>query len=206
MTDQYELIPTSKQRGSSRPQGWVQLAPGMNPKRRKSVGNKRVDIDEKAIEIISRAYHEFKDAVYEDNKRSCESKIVDASEFGYVKVAVIAPELDENGNVKTNKRGSVVYDKSKNDTESVPIGKVILDPKKDLLKDPVIKKTIEDYMDREVRPYVKYAEIDPKKSKVGFEIPFTRHFYKYTPPRPSKEIRAEIAEINAKIVDLMGQL
>lgn len=34
MTDQYELIPTSKQRGSSRPQGWVQLAPGMKPKRR----------------------------------------------------------------------------------------------------------------------------------------------------------------------------
>lgn len=188
--------------------GKVQLIDGRNmyTTRRKSVGNKRVDIDEKAIEIISRAYHEFKDAVYEDNKRSCESKIVDASEFGYVKAAVIAPELDENGNVKTNKRGSVVYDKSKNDTESIPIGKVTLDPKKDLLKDPVIKKTIEDYMDREVRPYVKYAEIDPKKSKVGFEIPFTRYFYKYTPPRPSEEIRQEIAELNAKITELMKEL
>ena len=188
--------------------GKVQLIDGRNmyTTRRKSIGNKRVDIDEKAIEIISCAYHEFKDTVYEDGKRSCESKIVDTSEFGYVKVAVIAPELDENGNIKTNKHGSVIYDKSKNDTECIPIGKVILDPKKDLLRDPVIKKTIEDYMGKEVRPYVKYADIDSKKSKVGFEIPFTRYFYKHTPPRPSEEIRAEIAELNAKIAKLMEQI
>lgn len=189
-------------------QGKVQLIDGrsMYTTRRKSVGNKRVDIDEKAIEIISRAYHEFKDTVYEDGSRACESKIVDASEFGYIKVAVIAPELDEDGNIKTNKRGTVVYDKSKNDTESIPFGKIRLDPHKDLLKDPDVKRMIEDYMEREVRPYVKFAEIDPKKSKIGFEIPFTRYFYMYTPPKPSEEIRQEIAELNVKISELMKEL
>jgi type I restriction enzyme M protein len=80
---------------------------------------------------------------------------------------------------------------SSRDTENVPL-----------------KEDIKEYFDREVKPHVPDAWIDESKTKVGYEIPFTRHFYKYQPLRPSEEIMAEIKvlekDILAKIGKVMG--
>ena len=61
-------------------------------------------------------------------------------------------------------------------------------------------------MKREVHPYAPEAWIDHSKTKVGYEIPFTRQFYVYTPPRPVAELDAEIAEREARIRELLGGL
>jgi len=191
-----------------RRKGKVQLidARNMYDARKKNIGMKRFDINRPYIDAIVKAYQEFSDESYDINGKVCESKIFDSCQFGYVKIGIIAPELDAAGNPKKNSRGKIIYDKSKNDTEKIPLRGISLSPKRDLLKDLAVKQLIEEHMQKEVRPYVQFADIDPKKVSIGFEIPFTRHFYKYTPPRPSEEIMAEIEELNAKINDLMQQL
>ena len=188
--------------------GKVQLidASRMYNIRRKSVGKKRFEIERPYIDIITTAYKEFKDAVYGEGEKTCESKVLDASDFGYVKVGIIAPELDAEGNPKKNAKGKIIYDKSKNDTENIPLGKIELSPGKNLLKDPTVVQRIEEYMDKEVRPYVEYAEINPKKMVIGYEIPFTRYFYKYKAPESSKKIMLEIQDLNGKINDLIRKL
>ncbi len=191
-----------------RRRGKVQLidARSMYSVRRKSVGKKRFDIDRQYIDAVVRAYRDFSDSSYEVDGKTFESKVVDACDFGYVKIGIVAPELDDQGRPRRNTRGNVVYDKSKSDSETVPLRGVTLSPTKDLLKDPAVKGLIREHMEKEVLPYVKFAEIDPKKVSLGYEIPFTRYFYKYEPPRPSEEIFAEIQDLNSKINDLMQQI
>lgn len=195
-------------RKEDRRRGKVQLidASKMFILRRKSVGKKRVDIDIGSIETIVKAYRSFENGTFESEGRVCGSKVVDASEFGYLKVPIVVPELDGEGRPRKDKKGKTVYDKSKADTETVPLGKMVLSPSRNLLDDPEVKAKVEDYLDKEVRPYVKGAEADMKKAKIGFEIPFTRYFYKYTPPRPSEEIRKEIDALNSEITTLLKEL
>lgn len=195
-------------RKEDRRRGKVQLidASKMFVLRRKSVGKKRVDIDIGSIETIVKAYRSFENGTFESEGRVCGSKVVDASEFGYLKVPIVVPELDGEGRPRKDKKGKTVYDKSKADIETVPLGKMELSPSRNLLDDPEVKAKVEDYLDKEVRPYVKGAEADMKKAKIGFEIPFTRYFYKYTPPRPSEEIRKEIDALNREITILLKEL
>ena len=61
-------------------------------------------------------------------------------------------------------------------------------------------------MEREVLPHVPDAWVDEDKTKKGYEIPFTRHFYKYTPPRPLEEIDAELRELGAEIQELLKEV
>ncbi|HXU62083.1 MAG TPA: SAM-dependent DNA methyltransferase, partial [Polyangia bacterium] len=65
---------------------------------------------------------------------------------------------------------------------------------------------IHTYFTREVLPHVPDAWIDESKTKVGYEIPFNRHFYVFTPPRPLDEIDAELAQVTKKIVAMIGDL
>ena len=69
-----------------------------------------------------------------------------------------------------------------------------------------LKESIADYFEREVKPHVPDAWIDESKTKVGYEIPFTRFFYKYFPPRPLEEIKGEIAGLEGEIQALLGTL
>ena len=62
-----------------------------------------------------------------------------------------------------------------------------------------VKEDIREYFKREVLPYAPDAWIDGKKTKIGYEIPFTRYFYKYVPPRPSEEIMSEILELEKSL-------
>lgn len=155
--------------------GKVQLinANQMYEKRRKSLGNKRNDIPKHYIDEITRIYADFKESEV--------SKIFDNEEFGYSKIVVERPEKDENGNI-IKKSGKPVADPSLRDTENVPL-----------------KEDIQEYFKREVLPYAPDAWIDEKKTKVGYEIPFTRYFYKYVPPRPSEEIMSEILELEKSL-------
>ena len=148
-------------------------------KRRKSLGNKRNDIPKKYIEKITKLYSDFKESEI--------SKIFDTEDFGYTKIIVERP-LKENGKV-VYKGKNIVPDSNLRDSENVPL-----------------KEDIQEYFKREVLPYAPDAWIDESKSKVGYEIPFTRYFYKYTPPRPSEEIMGEIKELEKELKGCMEEI
>jgi type I restriction enzyme M protein len=150
-------------------------------KRRKSIGSKRNDITESSRKLILKAYDDFADKEYQDGTIACESKVFDNLEFGYAKIVVESPQIDEKGKV-IKKKGNPVADTSKRDTESIPL-----------------KEDIDTYFQREVLPYNPQAWIDRTKTKIGYEIPFTRYFYKYVAPRPSETIMQEILELEKKL-------
>jgi len=74
------------------------------------------------------------------------------------------------------------------------------------LASPAYRQAIEDYIEAEVQPYVRDAWVDYDKSKLGYEVPLTRHFYTYVPPRPLHEIDAEIKQLEAEIQDLLREV
>lgn len=149
-------------------QGKVQLinANKLFDKRRKSLGNKRNEIPKRHIEEITRIYGDF---IENDI-----SKIFNNEDFGYSKIVVERPQKDENGNIMF-KKGKMLADKSLKDTENVPL-----------------TDDVEAYFKREVLPFAPDAWIDESKTKIGYEIPFTRYFYQYVAPRASKDILLEI--------------
>jgi len=93
----------------------------------------------------------------------------------------------------------------RDETAPVVIGKGGPEPDPDLrdTEDVPLKEDVKAYFDREVRPYVADAWIDEGRTKTGYEIPFTRHFYEYVPPRPLEEIDAEIEALEAEITQLL---
>ena len=155
--------------------GKVQLinANGLYEKRRKSLGNKRNDIPQTAIDEIAKIYGDFR-----ENKLS---KIFKNEDFGYRKVVVERPLRDERGK-PILKKGKVQADPKLRDTENIPLS-----------------EDVAEYMKREVLPYAPDAWIDESKTKIGYEIPFTRYFYEYTPPVPSEEIKREILQIESEL-------
>ena len=165
----------SNKKACTRREGKVQLinANGLYEKRRKALGNKRNDIPESAIAEITRLYGDFVESEI--------GKIFDTSDFGYTKITVERPLKDENGQ-PVLKKGKPQADPALRDTENVPL-----------------KEDIQEYFAREVLPFAPDAWIDEKKSKVGYEIPFTRYFYKYEAPRPSEEIKQEILAIEKEL-------
>lgn len=155
--------------------GKVQLinANSLYEKRRKSLGNKRNDIPQTAIDEIAKIYGDFR-----ENKLS---KIFKNEDFGYRKVVVERPLRDESGKPML-KKGKVQADPKLRDTENIPLS-----------------EDVAEYMKREVLPYAPDAWIDESKTKIGYEIPFTRYFYEYTPPVPSEEIKREILQIESEL-------
>ena len=165
-------------------EGKVQLinASEMYEKRRKSIGSKRVDITEECREVIVQAYGEFINKEYTLDDRRVESKIMNNEDFGFYRVTVESPERDEEGNIIL-KKGKPKADAALRDTEDVPLS-----------------EDIDAYFKREIKSFNQDAWIDKKKTKVGYEIPFTRLFYKYEAPEKSEDIAKRISEIEARIV------
>ena len=172
--------------------GKVQLidASKCSVKRRKPLGNKRNEFTDECIKLIAQAYEEFADGVYRDEEHGLEVevKIKDNEDFKYTKVVVEQPICDEAGK-PVLKKGKPTADSSKRDTETIPW-----------------KEEIEAYMEKNVYPYAPDAWIDEKKSKVGYEIPFTREFYKYVAPRKSEDIYAHLQELNTQEEELMAKI
>lgn len=119
-----------------------------------------------------------------------------------VKAAAVA---DPDAPIITNRRGEPLPDADLRDAENVPLpsGFLALDEDEQA---KALFESAEDHLKREVHPYAPEAWIDHSKTKVGYEIPFTRQFYVYTPPRPVAELDAEIAEREARIRELLGGL
>ncbi|NLI93030.1 MAG: hypothetical protein GX434_12810 [Peptococcaceae bacterium] len=145
----------------------------MYEKRRKSLGNKRNDIPVQYIAEITKIYGDFTENEI--------SKIFRNEEFGYAKIVVERPMVDENGQ-PVLKKGQVQPDSNLRDTENVPL-----------------TEDIDSYFAREVLPFAPDAWIDKSKTKIGYEIPLTRYFYKYIPPQPARDIMAEILEIEKEL-------
>ena len=178
-------------------QGKVQLidASACCSARRKNIGSKNVDITKACRDLIIEAYGAYADGTYNgvdenENAIVVKSKVMDSIELGYNKIVVETPQLDDNGNVVT-KNGKPVADATKRDTENVPLA-----------------EDIDAYFEREVIPYNPQAWIDKAKTKVGYEIPFTRTFYEYKQIEPSDRIAARIEEYEKRLMlklhDLFG--
>lgn len=157
-------------------------------KRRKNIGNKRVDLDDACIAMILKAYTEFADKTYEEGSLTVESKVLENSYFGFTKVTVETPIVDENGK-PILKKGKLQPDKSKSDTEIIPL-----------------QEDIDEYMRKNVLPFNPLAYLDRSKDKIGYEVPFTRLFYKFVPPTPSEDIFVQIKELEAEETILMKEL
>lgn len=121
------------------------------------------------------------------------SRIFDNNDFGYQNITVERPQLDENGKLVRGQRGKAkgkpVADTSLRDTENVPL-----------------TEDVDAYFEREVKPHAPDAWIDKSKTKIGYEIPFNRHFYVFEPPRPLEEIDAELGEVTDRIRALLKDM
>ena len=157
-------------------------------KRRKNIGSKRVDLDDKCISLIMAAYDEFKDGIYENEDLVVESKVFDNDFFGFTKVTVETAQCDESGK-PILKKGKLQAIKGATDSETIPL-----------------KEDIDEYMAKNVLPYNSAAYIDHAKDKIGYEVPFTRLFYKFVPPTPSEEIFKEIKALEEEETRLMKEL
>ena len=170
--------------------GKVQLinASNMCENRRKNIGNKKVDITEKYREVVVKAYGEFLNKEYKIDGKICESKIFNNEEFGFNRIQIESPLYDENGNI-VMKGKKIFPDTSKRDYENVPL-----------------TEDIEEYFEREVKPYNPEAWIDKTKTKIGYEIPFTRYFYKYEAPENSDMIAQRISVHEKEIMEALDRL
>ena len=98
-------------------------------------------------------------------------------------------QRDDDAPIVTDKKGKPAPDPELRDTENVPL-----------------TQDIPDYIEREIAPHLEEFWVDRSKDKIGFEIPFTRHFYKYAPPRPLAEIDSELNQLLAEISQLLKEV
>lgn len=172
--------------------GKVQLidASGYWQKMRKSLGSKRKELSDEHIATVTRLFGEFIEA--EDDGKPI-SRIFNNADFGYTTITVERPMRDEAGNVvvsaKGKQKGKPQPDSALRDTENVPLS-----------------EEIDAYFAREVQPHAPDAWIDTEKSKVGYEIPFNRHFYVFTPPRSLHEIDEELKSVAVNITNMLEGL
>jgi type I restriction enzyme M protein len=172
--------------------GKVQLidASSFWQKMRKSLGSKRKELSPAHIEDITRLFGNFEELTRDGVPIS---RIFNNEDFGYRTITVDRPERDAGGQIvvgsKGKAKGKPMADSSLRDTENVPLS-----------------EDIAAYFKREVLPHAPDAWIDTEKTKVGFEIPFNRHFYVFKPPRPLAEIDAELKGVTDRILSMIGGL
>ena len=172
--------------------GKVQLidASSFWQKMRKSLGSKRKELGPEHIEKITRLFGDFAEVKEGDTPIS---RIFANEDFGYRTITVERPQRDDAGEIvvgtKGKQKGKPQPDTSLRDTENVPLS-----------------EDVEAYFEREVLPHAPDAWIDHDKTKVGYEIPFNRHFYVFKPPRPLAEIDAELKTVTDKILEMIGGL
>lgn len=203
--------------------GKIQLidASSMWRKMRKSLGSKRKEMSDDHIDTVTNLFGGFTEARIASSfdaegkeigrtvvlagepepptpeggkvKVAPLSRIFPNSAFGYRTITVERPQRDEAGNIVVGQRGKAKgkpqADSALRDTENVPLG-----------------EEIETYFAREVLPHADDAWIDTDKSKVGYEIPFTRHFYVFEPPRSLAEIDNDLEAVTDRIKGMLEGL
>jgi type I restriction enzyme M protein len=174
----YIWIVTNKK--NPKRKGKVQLIDGSSfyKSMKKSLGSKRKFIDESQREQLLQTYQNF-----EENEHS---KIFDNEFFGYTKITIEQPKV-ENGEVVRDKKGNPKPDTKLRDSERVPLS-----------------DDIEGYFNREVESHLPNSWVDFNKSKVGYEINFTKYFYKYKPLRSSNDISNDLLELKKESENLLN--
>jgi type I restriction enzyme M protein len=172
--------------------GKVQLidASGFWQKMRKSLGSKRKELGDDHIDQITRLFGDFVEATQEGKPIS---RIFKNEDFGYSTITVERPLRDADGKIvqgeKGKAKGKPQADSALRDTENIPLNEDVLA-----------------YFKREVLPHAPDAWIDNEKTKVGYEIPFNRHFYVFQPPRPLDVIDAELKQTTDRILKMIKGL
>ncbi|HRV78333.1 MAG TPA: class I SAM-dependent DNA methyltransferase [Thauera sp.] len=203
--------------------GWVQLidASSFWHKMRKSLGSKRKELSDAHIAEITRLLGEFleaEQAVVNDAqgkelervtlfpevrcpaapeggkvKRVPIARVFRNEDFGYRTITIERPQRDAAGHIVLGERGKQKGkpqpDSALRDTENVPLS-----------------EDVQAYFEREVLPHAPDAWIDHDKTKVGYEIPFNRHFYVFEPPRPLAEIDADLKRSMDRIKQMIEGL
>ncbi|MHC2666982.1 type I restriction-modification system subunit M [Bradyrhizobium diazoefficiens] len=203
--------------------GKVQLidASSFWQKMRKSLGSKRKEMSEAQIAEVTKLFGSFAEAqlatvLDADGKELARqvilagkrppaapqggktklaplSRIFPNEAFGYRTITVERPLRDEKGDIllgtKGKLKGRLQADSALRDSENVPLA-----------------EEIDSYFRREVLPHAPDAWIDDEKTKVGYEIPFNRHFYVFEAPRPLAEIDADLAQVTASIKTMIEGL
>jgi type I restriction enzyme M protein len=162
--------------------GKVQLIDGSTlfKPMKKSLGSKRKEVSDDQREVILKSYTEFKESEI--------SKIFDNDFFGYKKVTIEQP-LKENGVIIKDKKGVMKTDSSLRDYERIPLG-----------------VDVEEYFEKEVKPHLPESWMDRNKDSVGYEINFTKYFYKYKPLRSLEELTNELLDLEKESDGLMNKL
>lgn len=148
---------------------------------RKPLGDKRVELQPEHIIKIQNLYFDFEENQY--------SKIFDNNDFGFYQITVHQPERDEKGNIIKDAKGNPKSDSELKDFEKVPM-----------------KVSIADYFKTEVLPFAPDAWYDKTKMKVGYEISFTKYFYKHEPLRDLAEIEADILQLEKETDGLLNEI
>ena len=174
----YILIINNKKESNRK--GVIQLINGSShfTKMRKSLGDKRKYINDSQKEQLLQTYQNLEENEY--------SKIFDNEYFGYTKVIIEQPKI-ENDEVVRDKKGNPKPDSKLRDSERVPLS-----------------EDIEEYFNREVEPNLPNSWIDFNKSTVGYQINFTKYFYQYKPLRSSDDISHDLLELKKESENLLN--
>lgn len=172
-------------RKEERRKGKIQLidATAIKTPLRKNMGEKNCELSPAQRQEIVRIFMAFEESEV--------SRIFPNSEFGYWKVSVQQPLMDEQGNPVRDKKGRIQPDKAKSDTEIIPFR---------------YEGGIEAFMDAEVRPYAPGAFIDPKATKIGYELSFTKYFYKPVRLRPMEDIVADLKALEKETDGMLAEI
>ncbi|WP_200865990.1 type I restriction-modification system subunit M [Paenibacillus alvei] len=172
-------------RKDERRKGKIQLidATTLKSPLRKNLGQKNCELTKALREQILQLFLDFDENEY--------SKILDNSAFGYWKVTVLRPQLGEDGKPLRDKKGKLVPNKDLTDTEQIPLN---------------YDGGIDTFIEKEVIPYAPDAWVDGSKTQIGYEISFTKHFYKPVQLRELSEIVADIRELVAETNGLLAEV
>ena len=172
----YIWIVTNKK--SEERKGQVQLINGISfsTKMKKNLGDKGKYLSDEQIQTLF--------DIYQSNEEGEFCKIFPNEFFGYTKVVVEQP-LIEDGETKTDKKGNPKPDPKKRDHERVPLD-----------------QNVDEYWQREVQPHLSGSWMDRSKDKVGYEINFTKYFYQFTPLRSVEEITDDLRTLDEEISQL----
>jgi len=255
----------SKEKSAER-RGKVQLidASQCSEKRRKSLGNKRVEITDRCRELIVRAYKDFANREYEDKeiKVRVESRVKDVEDFKYRKVFTYRPLRLEYSHIQFDEQRAAgmkvpdiallkevaaacsdcrepmsdyeFFSHLKKEKVKVAQGKVAIirnfygkrnpampeayvkptdkssgyAPDSELKDSEIIpwKTDCDEFLEANVRPYAPDFWYDESETKIGYEIPFTREFYRYTAPRPAAEIFEHFRSLGEREQELMTKI
>ena len=167
---------------SSRRKGKVQLIEGSTfyKSMKKSLGSKRKYMDDDQIKELTKLYTDFEENQY--------CKIYPNHFFGYTKVVIEQP-LMEDGKVVKDKKGNLKPNSSLRDYERIPLG-----------------VDVEEYFEREVKPHLPNSWMDREKDTIGYEINFTKYFYQYKPLRSSEEITSDLLRLERESELLLNQI